>query len=94
MKPKIYVESSVISYLTARPTRDLVAAARQQLTREWWDSVRGRFDLYISALVLIETARGDPLAAKERLKIVKDIASLEIMDTALELANYLILKSG
>jgi hypothetical protein len=52
MKPKVYVETSVISYLTARPSRDVVVAGHQQTTREWWRTCRDRFKLVASQLVL------------------------------------------
>jgi hypothetical protein len=55
----VYVETSILSYLTARPTRDLLATARQQMTREWWDTRRARFDLFVSPLVEQEVKRGD-----------------------------------
>ena len=54
MKKQVYVETSVVSYLTARQSRDLVRAARQEVTLEWWDRRRKEFSLYISALVLQE----------------------------------------
>ena len=48
MKPKVYLETTIPSYLTARPSRDLVTAAHQQITREWWDTRRHAFDLFVS----------------------------------------------
>ncbi|HTR77084.1 MAG TPA: hypothetical protein VMH39_03205, partial [Gemmatimonadaceae bacterium] len=59
--PSLYLENSVLSYLAARPARDLVTAARQQLTRDWWATRRLRFSLFISQVVLDEAARGDPV---------------------------------
>jgi hypothetical protein len=67
MKPKVYLETSVISYLTAWLSRDLVKAAHQQITQEWWNK-RTRFDLYISQVVLQEASSGDPEAARLRLE--------------------------
>ncbi|HBA83283.1 MAG TPA: DNA-binding protein [Verrucomicrobia bacterium] len=64
----VYVETSILSYLTARPTRDLLATARQQMTREWWDTRRARFDLFVSPLVEQEVRRGDPDAARRRVE--------------------------
>ena len=63
--PKVYVETSVISYLTAKPSRDLIVAAHQQVTREWW-SHRTRFELFVSDAVLEEAKRGDKGAAARR----------------------------
>src|SRR5207249_2554749 len=68
--PKVYLESSVISYLAARESRDIVAAAHQKLTRDWWERRRGEFDLFVSVEVLNEIRRGDPEAARIRLSHV------------------------
>ena len=54
MKAKVYLETSIVSYYSSRPSRDIITAARQQVTREWWEENRGQFDTYISALVLEE----------------------------------------
>ncbi len=86
----VYVETSILSYLTARPTRDLLAAARQQMTREWWDTCRMRFDLFVSPLVEQEVQRGDPDAARRRVEALGDIQTLEIVEEAYELAFALI----
>jgi len=71
MKPKIYIETSVVSYYASRPSRDIVTVARQQITREWWEESRQQFDTYISALVLEEAKGGDPIAAESRLEALK-----------------------
>ena len=68
MKPTAYIETSVVSYFAARPSRDVVVAAYQQITREWWRTAADRFDLVISALVLSEAEAGDPQAAQARIK--------------------------
>lgn len=60
----VYVETSVISYYAARPSRDIVTAARQAITLEWWNEARGRYDIYISVLVTEEANAGDTVAAK------------------------------
>jgi hypothetical protein len=60
--PKTCVETSVISYLTARPSRDEIAAAHQRLTRDWWDRKK-RLDIYVSELVVQEASRGDAVEA-------------------------------
>ena len=67
MKPSVYLETSVISYLAAHPSRDLVTAARQQVTHEWWRWRRNDFDLYVSELVHSEASAGDADAASQRL---------------------------
>ncbi|HWE37834.1 MAG TPA: type II toxin-antitoxin system VapC family toxin [Isosphaeraceae bacterium] len=66
MKPRIYLETTIPSYLTAWPSRDLVRAAHQQMTREWWTR-RHSFELFISQLVIRECQAGDPEAAAARL---------------------------
>lgn len=83
---KVYLESSVISYLAARPSRDIVATAHQQLTREWWERRRTHFDLYVSIEVLNEIRRGDPAAAQLRLGFVQSLPVLEADDRARALA--------
>lgn len=75
MKPKAYIETSVISYLTARPSRDVVITAHQQLTREWWDK-RDEYDLYISELVIEEASLGDEDAAQKRIDALHEIPYL------------------
>src|SRR5271154_875522 len=64
---KVYLETKIPSYLTARTSRDLVIAAHQELTAEWWSVHRNRFDLYISELVLDEAGSGDAETAARRL---------------------------
>jgi galactose mutarotase-like enzyme len=90
MRAKVYIESSVISYLASRPSRDLIVAARQAVTAEWWDHRRSRFDLYVSALVEEEISKGDPAAAAKRLEIVRDIPALDISEGAKALAKRLL----
>ena len=90
MKPKLYLETTVVSYLTARSTRDIVMTARQQLTQEWWDRRRGDFDIRVFQLVLAEAARGDTAAAKRRLAALREFAVLEIQPAVPTLANVLL----
>ncbi len=86
MKPTIYLETSVVSYLTSRPSRDLITAARQQITREWWDLAPGLWHISISELVIEEAARGDPSAAVLRLQALQQLPALPIETAAKELA--------
>jgi hypothetical protein len=60
LKARLYLETTVPSYLTAQPSRDLIRASHQQITREWWESRRADFEVFISQLVLDEAAAGDP----------------------------------
>jgi len=92
MKPKVYIETSVISYLTARPNRDVVVAARQAITQDWWENHRNRFDLFISELVEEEMLRGDPDAAALRAEKVSGIQGLSSSDEAENLTELLLEK--
>ena len=76
MRPKVYVETTIPSYLTAWPSRDLIRAAHQQVTREWW-AKRHAFDLFASQLVLDECQRGDSQASAERLRLLQDVMLLD-----------------
>jgi predicted nucleic acid-binding protein len=87
MAASAYLDSNVISYLTARPSRDVVTLAHQQLTREWWDKQRRKFELHISELVLFEIARGNAHAARARLDFVEELPVLRITDAARSLAD-------
>lgn len=90
MKRKVYLETTIASYMTARPSRDLVVAAHQELTIEWWAAQRHRFDLFVSDLVLQEASRGDALAAEKRVRSMKGIPVLETSDEAAQIAERLI----
>jgi predicted nucleic acid-binding protein len=70
-KPTVYIETSVISYVTSRPSHDVVIQAHQKLTHEWWQSALPKFDVYISAPIIDEISRGDQVAAEERLRLVE-----------------------
>lgn len=90
MKKRVYLETTFISYLTARPSRDLIQAARQELTREWWERRRDDFELYISRFVVDEAAGGDPDAAEKRLQILNDLPQLAVTEEAILLGENLI----
>ena len=78
MPRRIYIETTIPSYLTARPSRDIVQAARQQLTREWWDVERRSYDLCISQIVLDEAAAGDAEAAQRRMAVIDTLPLLDL----------------
>ena len=78
MKPRVHVETTVPSYLTARPSSDLVVAAHQELTAEWWSQHRHRFSLFVSALVLQEAGTGDTDAAGRRLAELQSLPVLAL----------------
>lgn len=76
--PRIYIETSVFSYLTARDSRDLVIAAQQHVTRHWWQRIASQAQLCVSVFVLQEAERGDAAQAKLRLSLVNQCAYLDI----------------
>ena len=90
MSPTVYIETSVVSYLTARPSRDVVVAAYQEVTREWWRDAADRFDLLASELVIAEAGAGDPVAARNRLKVLEGIALLNASPEAEDLARHFV----
>lgn len=90
MKPKVYLETSVISYFTSRPSRDLIVAANQQITQEWWQVHRQDFDLFISQLVVREAGAGDEHAAEQRLGAIADIPLLILNEEAVAFAEKLV----
>jgi hypothetical protein len=90
MAARVYIETTFVSYLTARPSRDVVFAGHQQVSQEWWDTQRTNYELCISQLVLGEAGAGDPQAAQERLEVLKNMTLLETTLEALALAKELI----
>ena len=90
MKPKVYLETTIVSYLTAVPSRDLVTAAHQQITRDWWETRRTDFDLFVSQAVTQEASAGDPDAAARRLTVLEQLALVGVTDEAVRFAAELI----
>jgi hypothetical protein len=86
---KVYIETTIISYLTATPSRDVVLTAHQQLTSDWWQR-RDRFDLFISEAVLQEAAGGDPNAAARRVAALQGISVLALTAPVASLARSLV----
>ena len=76
--PTIYIETTIIGYLTARSATDVIFLARQELSRRWWDGRRSEYDLYVSQFVLDEASAGDPTAAAERMALLD---GLQILDS-------------
>ena len=89
-KKTVYIETSIVSYLMARPSRDLLAAAWQKVTIDWWDTQRDRFALYTSDIVIEEAGRGDDSAVSRRLGALTGIPSLDITDEVVALSYALI----
>jgi len=90
MAERVYIETTVVSYLTARPSRDVVIAGHQQVTHEWWDTRRVNYELCVSQLVLDEAGAGDAQAAQERLLVLRPMLVLETTAEALDLAKELL----
>lgn len=89
-KRRVYLETTIPSYLAAWPSRDLITAAHQQITREWWETRRPEFDLFISALVIEEASAGDESASARRPEVIRDRPLLELTDEVVELAMILV----
>jgi hypothetical protein len=90
VKQRVYLETTIVSYLTARPSRDLILAAHQEVTRQWWKRRRADFEIYVSQLVVDEAGRGDPEAANRRVDLLVGVARLRVTDKALGLARELV----
>ena len=89
MKPALYLETSIIGYLTSRFSRDLITAGRQQLTQEWWLTERDRYEIFISPFVLDESEAGDAEAAAERSEVLEGLPLIEPEEQANALAERL-----
>jgi len=85
-KPSVYIDTSVVSYLAAHPSRNLVAAACQQITDEWWEGKRYLYNLVTPELVIAEARAGEPATAARRLELLRGISELVISDNVKRLA--------
>ncbi|MDP3015454.1 MAG: hypothetical protein Q8N70_00065 [Deltaproteobacteria bacterium] len=90
MKKRVYVETTVVSYLTAKPSRDIMVAGHQEATRELWPELSAKYDTYISALVFEEAKKGDADQAKMRLEAIEPFPMLDVDDEARSLAEKII----
>src|SRR3990170_2798160 len=90
MKPRVYVETTVLGYLTSWPSGDLVVAGRQKITRDWWRYAVNVFDLVVSELVHREASAGDPQATGDRLEALKDLPVLAVGQRAADFARALV----
>ncbi len=86
MKQTVYIETSVVSYLTARPTRDIITAGHQKITLEWWGRSRPVYECCISPFVIEEISRGDSVAIQKRMDAVSDMHILEVNTEVMSLA--------
>src|SRR4030042_482507 len=93
-KKKVYIETSIVSYLTARPSSDLLAAAWQKVTVDWWDTQRLRFDLFVLDIVIEEAGKGGSDAAERRLTALSGIPLLAITEEVVSFSETLIQKGA
>jgi predicted nucleic acid-binding protein len=92
VKPKLYLETTIPSYLVGRFSRDLLVAAHQQITRDWWELRRTEFDLYVSEMVLYEVRAGEARLARKRLEVLAGLPVLASNPETLILAENLMTK--
>lgn len=90
MKKRVYIETTVVSYLTARPSRDIIIAGHQEATRDLWPRLVDKHDTYISAMVYEEAAKGDMEQARVRLAAIEPFPMLDIGDEARSLAEKIL----
>lgn len=90
LKPKVYIETSILSYLTARQNNDLRVAANQNTTLEWWENRRSDFDVFVSEFVTSEVSLGDPSLAQKRLDIIEILPKLNVTEAVKALAKKLV----
>ena len=94
MKKRLYIETTVVSYLTANPSRDIIIAGHQGATRDIWPALSVKFETYVSALVFEEARRGDRSQAQLRVAAIESFPMLDIDDEARILAETIIAKKG
>ncbi|CCI25030.1 type II toxin-antitoxin system VapC family toxin [Microcystis aeruginosa] len=94
MSETVYIETSILGYLTARPSRDIVVAANIEVTKEWWNIRRGDFQLYSSQAVVKETSQGDVVIASQRLEILANLSLLDLNQAVLDLAEQFLERSN
>jgi predicted nucleic acid-binding protein len=94
MSETVYIETSILGYLTARSTKSLILAANIEVTKEWWESRRSAFTLYVSKVVLDEVARGDPEIAANRLEILAGVPLVALNQSVQSLAAQFLSRSN
>lgn len=94
MSETVYIETSILGYLTARSTKNLILAANMEITKDWWELRRNTFTLYISEVVLNEVAQGDEAIAAQRLEILRDFPLLELNQAVQGLATQFLTRSN
>jgi hypothetical protein len=94
MAETVYIETSILGYLTARSTKNLILAANIELTKDWWECRRSDFTLFTSEAVLEEVALGDPIIATQRLEILRDFSLLTLDQAVQRLAGQFLSRSN
>lgn len=94
MSETVYIETSILGYLTARSTKNLILAANIEVTKDWWESRRSDFTLYVSQAVLKEIAQGDAEIAAQRLEKIRGFPLLELNQAVRDLAAQFLTRSN
>jgi hypothetical protein len=90
MKPKLYLESTIPSYLAARPSRDTILIGQQKCTRDWWNKRAAHFEIFVSEVVVGEISVGEGAMAARRMELIKPFALLESNDAVKALTRALV----
>ena len=94
MNGSVYIETSILGHLTARPTDNLIVAAHAKITQDWWNEYRRSFMLYASEIVEDEAGKGDPEMASQRLNLLQSLMLLELTEEAFELSQAFLSQSN
>ncbi|NER21634.1 MAG: type II toxin-antitoxin system VapC family toxin [Symploca sp. SIO1C2] len=94
MTGSVYIETSILGHLTARPTDNLIVAANIKITQDWWDECSSSFTLYASEIVEVEAAKGDSVMAAQRLNLLQSLMLLELTEESFELSQAFLHQSN
>ncbi|AFZ07656.1 hypothetical protein Osc7112_3273 [Oscillatoria nigro-viridis PCC 7112] len=94
MSETLYIETSILGYLTARSTKNLILAANMEVTKDWWEYRRSAFTLYVSQAVLNEVAQGDAEIAVQRMELLGGVPLLELNQAVRDLASQFLTRSN
>lgn len=94
MKETVYIETSILGYLTSRETKNTIISANMQITKNWWQNRRNDFSLYISQVVVDEVARGDQEIALRRLELLNGLSLVELNQSIRNLSAEFLLRSN
>ena len=89
-KSTIYLETTIPSFLTARPSNNLIVAGKQEVTRQWWERRKEKYQLFLSQYVLDEASSGDTDAAKKRMEMLEGIDLLSVDEEVIQLAKVIL----